>query len=1127
MEPDRWRRVEAIFYEALDVATSERTAHVRATCGEDAELQLEVESLLASMVGAAESMRTAIADAAAALATTGVASLLGKRVGAYRLVEVIGQGGMGTVYLARRDDAQFEQEAAIKILPLGLATPEAIARFRDERQMLATLDHPSIVRLVDGGTTDDGVPYLVMEHVDGVPLTAYTRDLPLRAKIELVVHVGAALQYAHQHLIIHRDIKPGNILVDASGTPKLLDFGIAKLLDHEPGAREARTRTGIALLTPEYASPEQARGGLVTVASDVYSLGAVLYEVLAGKPPLPATGGAFEVLRRICEDDPPRPSAAGGQRELAGDLDNIVMKALHKRADQRYASVAQLVEDLDRFLRGLPVSAREATWRYRALKFIRRNRGKLAMSAAIAVTLMATTIISIREARRADGETERARSENVALLSERGWEELVNGHPGRALPFLVEALRSHDSGALRFSIAEATRTFEQQVARIDVPDGITGATLSPDGTRLAVTGLDDVLRVIDAATGETRFQQRGPWHQLEEPTYSHDGRHLFASGSNAEIYDWTLATGATRLLRTATPPYGTGKTMVVTPDDSRLVSNQQNGHVVIWDLATGAPIRDLSVSVPRPAKGVFCGIAANDQLAVVAEPGQKLQLLDVRTGETLPPLVGAPVGCHAIRLSRAGQLFIAADTSVEIWNTARGQKVADIPQGDVDTLELDASEDKLATRPHALSPVRIWNVRDATLVSELIGHRDGVISMRFSPDDRMIVTAGYDSTYRVWDVASGAEDLVIEGTVAGGTARGSMGGLLCAWVSGDDTRLVTAAARDIRLWRLDQMWQRRALHLGWFALGIALSPDDRDVAVAGRDRLEIWRFAEGRKLHAIELTNLQLWDADWSADEIVAAGDGGIARIYDRELHLVRSLDGHTGRVNRSVWSPDGARVATASDDRTARIWDATTGTMIARLPHPERVMSVSWSHDGKRVVTTGWDGQLRIWNPASGELLLAFSVPGVGLLDAQFSPNGRRLASTGHGGELDVWDASTGRHELSLVGHSNPVASVAWNPEGDLLASTSSDHSVRIWDAETGKQLAIHREDGEVMEVVWAHAAARFFTISVAGAVSAWDVARDARSIDALSKLVRDHVPYRLENGRLQLESPERDDPH
>ena len=365
------------------------------------------------------------------------------RIGAYRLVRELGQGGMGAVYLAMRDDDAFHKRVALKILKRGMDSEAIVRRFRTERQILAGLDHPNIARLLDGGTTPDGLPYLVMEYVEGMPLGEFaeTRQLDTNARLQLFRRLCAAVQYAHQSLVIHRDIKPANVLVSQDGVPKLLDFGIAKLLNAELTGQSltAVTAPGLQLMTPEYASPEQVRGEQVTTATDVYSLGILLYELLTGRRPYRLTSRAVpEIVRVVCESEPLRPSVAVTRpldaddtdgpattgstevplrrgfdtqrlrRRLEGDLDNIVMKAISKEPSRRYASVEQLAEDVRRHLAGLPVMARHDTLGYRTAKFVRRHRGAVAAAAAVFMALVAGMVGIAWQARVARAERSRA-----------------------------------------------------------------------------------------------------------------------------------------------------------------------------------------------------------------------------------------------------------------------------------------------------------------------------------------------------------------------------------------------------------------------------------------------------------------------------------------------------------------------------------------------------------------------------------------------------------------------------------------------------------------------------------------------------------------------------------------------
>ncbi len=400
-DPGRWREAKRILDEALERPTSERPVFIAAACGGDEELRRDVASL-----AAAADDEDNILDAPVPVPFEVIPprSRIGERIGAYELLSELGRGGMGIVFLARRADDEFQRKVAIKLVSGGLADDAALGRFRSERQISASLDHPHIARLLDGGTTERGEPYFVMEYVEGEPLLDYCekRDLSTRQRLQIFRDVCDAVTYAHQNLVVHRDIKPGNVLVAADGEAKLLDFGIAKLLDAGGVAGAEKTATLYRMMTPDYASPEQVRGQTVTTASDVYALGVVLYELLAGRRPYHVENPEpRELLRLVCEEDPPRPSTVAPGRGLAGDLDAIVARAMRKEPEKRYVSVAALSEDLDRHLEGRPVLARRGTTLYRAGKFMRRHRFGVAAAGLLVLALGAGVAGTLREAKRA------------------------------------------------------------------------------------------------------------------------------------------------------------------------------------------------------------------------------------------------------------------------------------------------------------------------------------------------------------------------------------------------------------------------------------------------------------------------------------------------------------------------------------------------------------------------------------------------------------------------------------------------------------------------------------------------------------------------------------------------------
>ncbi len=457
----RWGRIQDLFNRAADMPLAERAGFLAQECGDDATLRTELEALLAADAGPPSDVQSGIR---ASLLTQAVSmaidkttrdrrsELIGTVVGAYRLTAVLGHGGAGTVYLGERSDRQYSAQVAVKVVENALMHEEVAKRFQAERQILANLNHPHIARLLDAGETRTGQPYLVMEYVHGDPIDKYcdSQRLELKGRLQLFIKVCAAVQYAHQNLIVHRDLKPGNILVTPDGTPKLLDFGIAKLMDAsaKAAAELALTRVNDRVLTPEYASPEQILGQNVTTTSDVYALGIVLYELLTGTRPYQVNAvSQLELERSICIMDPARPSQmvdklSGEQaavnpldvkaiaaarslnprklkHELTGDLDAIVMRALRKEPERRYSSVEQLVDDIKRHLDQQPVLATQGNWLYYSTRFVHRHAVGVGMTTAAAVALIAFSIImSIQAKRIAEqrdlAEQESARAESVS-----------------------------------------------------------------------------------------------------------------------------------------------------------------------------------------------------------------------------------------------------------------------------------------------------------------------------------------------------------------------------------------------------------------------------------------------------------------------------------------------------------------------------------------------------------------------------------------------------------------------------------------------------------------------------------------------------------------------------------------
>ena len=487
-----------------------------------------------------------------------------RRIGPYRLLRELGHGGMGTVYLAARADEQFQKRVALKVIRSGADSAEVVRHFKRERQILAGLDHPNIAKLLDGGTTEDGLPYFVMEYIEGEPLLGYcdSRTLPVSDRLKLFQAICSAVQYAHRNLVVHRDIKPANILVDDGGSPKLLDFGIAKLLNPELAGAGA-TATAM-VMTPEYASPEQARGDRITTATDVYSLGVVVYELLTGHRPYRLTSRQpIDVLKAVSEQEPESPSRAverteertapqGGEpiqitpksvartregtperlkRRLRGDLDNILMLALRKEPQRRYASVEAFSDDVRRYLEGLPVKARKPTVGYRAGKFLKRHAMGATALSAIVVLLVGFAMAMGAQSARIAHERDTAETERATAQKERETAQRVSG-------FLVDLFKVSDPGEARGNTITAREVLDKGAGKIaselkDQPE-VRAALMHTMGTVYLNLGLYDAAISLLREAVNTKKQVLGSRHPEVARSLNNLGNLLRRRGQFAE-----------------------------------------------------------------------------------------------------------------------------------------------------------------------------------------------------------------------------------------------------------------------------------------------------------------------------------------------------------------------------------------------------------------------------------------------------------------------------------------------------------------------------------------------------------------------------------------------------------------
>ena len=1068
MTPQKWQRVRDIYELALEQEPADRVA-LLAACNGDEEVRAAVEKLLSAREQVNDFLTTPpLVDVTRFRQAEFFDHAAGRRIGPYELVREIGQGGMSTVYLAVRADGAFRRKVAIKFVWPGLPGAEVTRRFEREREILASLDHSGIARLLDGGTTADGWPYVVMEYVAGQPLTAYcdAHRLSVTDRLRLFRAICEAVSYAHSHHVIHRDLKPANILVTEAGEPKLLDFGIARLL--APAAAEtALTRTGLHLMTPDYASPEQVRGDEVTAASDVYSLGVILYELLTGHGPYRISARVLhEVVRAVCEVEPEAPSAAirrlvtetdeagavhpthspalvsqvreGSaerlRRRLAGDLDRITLMALAKDPAERYQSVAELSDDLARHLAGQPVRARRATPGYRLSRLIRRHSAAATATVLLLLVALVTGFWQWQRRRESARVTRHARYaallRQAAADREAGRMAAFQARLRAALPPGGEDLRGFEWDYLR-------QPAEMLTLRHSAP---VRSALFLNSKRIFTWSRDGSYRLWSAATGEELAAWQFDFRTSGAPMP--DGfilpERLCAVEDGKSVRVWELSTG--KFLFTLTDPAGGITTLTVLPDRQTWLTGHADGSLKLWDAATG---QVTAVLRGRRGRISFLWVSADARRVLARVDDESTQLWDLPGRRVIATYHDGPVDSR-LRFTPDGKWFwtVADFRRVILRETATGRTVATIEERD-DTFGGFGVLDKRQFFTSLNHTLKIYEIPTLRLVRELKNHT--AVQARLSPDGRLLATAEADSRLRLWDCATWEEPVVIgrhDGEVASLSFTPDGRKLISGSVDG------TAKVWDLSAPGLPLVLRGHSDRV----FSVAFSPDGRRLATASGDHtIRLWEVETGR---------------------------------------LLSTLKGHTGLVLCVVFSPDGHRLASSADDATARIWNADTGETLLTLRHPLQLHSIAFSPDGRMVATGCDDQQIRLWDAATGRVLRTLSGHTNCVWSTAFSPDGQTLASGSVDQTVKLWNVADGRALATLAGHTDWVWSVAFSPDGKTLASGSTDRTAKLWDLATRREVrSFEGHTDEVFEVAFSPDGRRLATASNDNTIRLWDI--------------------------------------